>query len=637
MDAGLGIPEKTEQHGHFLSGKRLLRNFKIWNDSPEKAIEREIADLAWEFYHGDQWTEAQRAVLKKREQPEIWYNEVRKKVNGFVGVEENMRRDPKAFPRGPSPKAESHSDVATKTLRYIFENNNFNNISKKSAQRGCIGGVGGVEFDIVKRGDQNTIKLKPIKKNSFFYDPRCEEEDFSDSKYLGTHKWVDIEDAKALMPGKTKEIDAIAEASKTGDESSLETSQDKSDLWVSFKKESIYLIEHWYKNNGKWHCAYHCGNQILDQWVSPFIDDEGESDHRYEVWSPHVDAHGIRYGIVKDMVPIQRAINQRSSKLLHMLNTRQTIGEVGAVEDIDEAKRELHKADGHVEVHPGMRFDVIPNSDQVSGQMSLLQNDLQQMDRFGPNNALIGRGTENQSGVAIQEQKVSGVTELSPELQEMKGWKIRCYRKGWNIARQFWTEERFIRVTDDEDSTNFITLNKLIYNEETQEVELDNSLKDMDVDIILDEGPDTLTMQNEDFKTFMEVVPFLAQSGQKIPAKAIFKASPLRNKAEIIKMIEEDEAKASQNQQQQQMQELQFNQLKLKNDELVAKIEEVFSKTELNRSRAMRELQTADAIDGQDFSNQIPLGPEQGQPLEPVPYRDPTVAHPDQWPDELYQ
>lgn len=635
MDAGLNTQEKTEQHGHFLSGERLLKKFKIWQDSPEKNIEREIADLAWEFYHGDQWTEAQRAVLRKREQPEIWYNEVRKKVNGFVGVEENMRRDPKAFPRNPSPRSESHSDVATKTLRFIFENNNFNNISKKSALRGSVGGIAGVEFDVVERNKQRIIKMKPLARNSFFYDPRSEEEDFSDAKYMGTDKWIDIEDAKELMPGKEELIDDIVEAYKTSDESGLDSSLDKSQVWTDSKKESIYLIEHWYKNNGKWHCAYHCGDQVLDQWVSPFVDDEGETDHRYEVWSPHIDSNGIRYGIVKDMVPIQRAINQRSSKLLHMLNTRQTIGEDGAVDDVEEAKRQLHKADGHVKVNPGMRFDVLPNNDQVSGQMSLLQNDLQQIDRFGPNNALIGRGTENQSGVAIQEQKASGATELSPELQEMRGWKIRCYRKGWSMARSFWTEERFVRVTDDEGSTEFITLNKLTYNSETQQVEFENSLRDMDVDIILDEGPDTLTMQNEDFRTFLEAAPFLAQSGTKIPGKAIFKASPLRNKAEIIEMIEQEEAKSSQNQQQSNLQQLQIEQLKLKNNELTAKIEEIFSKTELNRSRAMKELQAADAIDGQDFSNEIPLNPPGHQ--QQAPQRDPAIVYPDQLPPGFYQ
>lgn len=604
----IDVPDvQTTPQAFFLNGERLLRQFKLWEE--HKADEIELSKECWRYYHGDQWSKEHKDVLRRRKQPPTVYNEVRRKVNGFVGVEEAMRRDPKAYPRNPNPRAEKESEIATKSLRFIADNNNFESTQAKVALRGGVGGVSGVEFDIAMRYDEPVIKVKPLPILGFFYDPRSEAEDFSDAKFMGMRRWVDIDDAKDMMPEKAEILDAILDRCKPG-EGHIHDEAKKVEVWASFKKQSVCLIEHWYKNRGVWHQAIHCGGEILKEAVSPFRDDEGKTAHRYELWSPLVDESGNRYGIVKDMIPIQDAINQRSSKLLHMLNTRQTMAEKGAVDDVDEMRHQLHRQDGHVEINSGMQFDIIPQGDQVSGQMGLLQHDMVQMDRFGPNNALIGRGTEQQSGVAIKEQKASGVAELSPELQELRNWKWRCYRKMWNAAQTFWTSQKFIRVTDDLGAAEFIHLNRVIIDPLSGQFSVENRLQDMDVDIVLDEGPDTVTMQQEDFRTIMELAPFLQSAGQPIPAKAVFKASPLRNKAEIIQVLEEEEAKATQS----GVREAQQREIMLKLRELESKIAETESKTELNRSRAIKELQRADKLDGEDYLDSVPLAPIPPEP-----------------------
>lgn len=585
--------EKTDG-GHFLPGSKLLKQFRTWRDSKTK--ERSDQKEFWRYYDGDHWTEEELHILRLRGQPPTYYNEIRRKVNGIIGVEEQIRRDPKAFGRNPNPQDENAASVATKSIRYVCENNSMDKKGSEVLKNGSVGGFSGIRLDL--HAEREEITFSVVDDATTFYDPRSKRADFSDAKFLGTWDWVDKDDAKQLLPNSAEKIDEIFSCYKSNDFSELPDDVDRGEeSWVNSQEDTVFLIEHWYKNNGLWHCAYHLAGVVLEEWVSPLKDDNGESAHLFELWSPNIKKDGQRYGAVKDMIPIQDAINKRASKLLHMLNTRQTRVQRGAIEDIDEMKLQLQKPDGVIEYDVEGGFDIISNNDQISGQAQLMQHDLSQMDRSGPNNALIGRGTESQSGVAIKEQKNSGVTELSPDLQEFRDWKLRVYRKIWNMIRAFWTKERFIRVTDNLGAADFVGLNKPVVDDQgmividpaTGAQRFDNQIAQLDVDIILDEGPDTMTVQQEDFNILSSIMPFLRESGQNIPAKIIFQASPIRNKEEIIQALEDQERMASE----QGPDPIAMEQIKLEQATLKAKIDEIVSQIELNTARSIKEQQQA--------------------------------------------
>lgn len=583
--------EEEIHHGHFLSGSRLLKQFRTWRDSKQTELQHQ-KDY-WRYYDGDPWTEDELNVFRQRNQPPTYYNEVRRKINGIVGVEEQMRRDPKGVARNPNPGDENAASVVTKSVRFVCDNNRLEKLSPEVLKNGEIAGLSGIRFDVDSEAEE--ITFDTIDEANTFYDPNSKKTDFSDAKYLGTWDWVDKEDAKELIGGNEEMIDIIFDAYASGNHSEAPEELDKGrESWVNTKEDTVFLIEHWYKARGVWHCAYHCGGIVLKQWVSPLSDKNGNSIHMFELWSPNIKkSDGHRYGTVKDMIPIQDAINKRASKLLHMLNTRQTKARAGAIEDVDEMKRELHRPDGHIEIQGDGDFDIINNNDQIAGQSQILQYDLAQMDRTGPNNALIGRGTERQSGVAIQEQKHSGITELSPELQEFRDWKLRVYRKIWLMCRLFWTKERFIRVTDNKGAPEFIGLNQEVIDEATGQTILNNQIAELDVDIILDEGPDTLTVQQEDFKILSELMPFMRESGQQIPAKVLFQASPIRNKEEIISALQEqDEAARNQG-----PDPIIMKEMALKHKELEAKIEQIISEIKLNQAKQIKEIKQAEKID----------------------------------------
>ena len=103
-----GGSSSIDDDANYLSIEKLKRQYYDYLGA--KTSEVEEAREARHYYHGDQWTEAELAVLKRRKQPPLTKNYIVRKINAVVGVVEKLRQDPKAYPR--TPQHERGAEVA---------------------------------------------------------------------------------------------------------------------------------------------------------------------------------------------------------------------------------------------------------------------------------------------------------------------------------------------------------------------------------------------------------------------------------------------------------------------------------------------------------------------------------------------
>jgi hypothetical protein len=134
----------------------------------------------------------------------------------------------------------------------------------------------------------------------------------------------------------------------------------------------------------------------------------------------------------------------------------------------------------------------------------------------------------------------AGMAELGPYLSAYKNWKIRVYRCIWNIITEHWKAERWIRVTDDQNVAQFFQINKLQVDQYGHPA-IVNAIGSMDVDFIIDEGPDAVNMQADSMMILQSLGP---QFAQQFPDIAL-ELSPLPNS---IKKPMIDKITAKQNQ-----------------------------------------------------------------------------------------
>ncbi|MEA5212586.1 hypothetical protein, partial [Xanthomonas fragariae] len=103
---------------------------------------------------------------------------------------------------------------------------------------------------------------------------------------------------------------------------------------------------------------------------------------------------------------------------------------------------------------------IVNQSDKSAGESQLLAEAKSEIERMGPNPAVLGRTGESQSGRANLIRQQAGMTEQAIVFGGIEDWELRIYRQKWNRARQYWTPPMFIRTTDDEGAPDFIGVNQ---------------------------------------------------------------------------------------------------------------------------------------------------------------------------------
>lgn len=484
---------------------RLKRQYFDFLGAKDQEIKE--AREARHYYHGDQWTSDEIDKLNKRKQPVVTSNRIVRKIDAIVGLVERLRQDPKAYPR--TPQHDEGADLATAVLRYVLDSNDWKSKSARIARAGAIDGVAGIEYDLEAGDDGDPdLNLHIVYGDTFFYDPRSFDEGFTDCRYVGVAKWIDVEQAKELFPDKADEIDGLIE---TGSDLTTAADADREKIWINSNEKRVRLVDHWYIKGGKWLWTMYIANTKMMEGVSPFVDELGKTFPRYRVFSAAVDHDGDRYGFVRNLKSPQDEVNHRRSKALHILNSRRLIAEKGAVDDVETTRKEWARPDGLIEVNPGLKLEPDNQQADFAGQLEMLQEAKNEIENFGPNPALIGQGLEDSSGRAIALLQQAGIAELGPYLSAFKNWKIRVYRDIWNIVQAHWKSERWIRVTDDQNLAQFFQINKLTIDQFGHPA-IVNAVGSLDVDIIIDEGPDAVNLQADAYMVLQSLGPSFAQA-----------------------------------------------------------------------------------------------------------------------------
>lgn len=530
-----------------------------------KIAEIEEQKEARRYYHGAQLTDDERKVLSTRGQPPVIINAIAKKINRVVGLTERTHYDPKAFPR--NPQGEAGSDIATESVRYSLDENDWKTRDAECVRQCGIEGVAGIEFKLIAgdKGDEDPdIAVQEVLGEDYFYDYRSVRYDFSDKRYEGVGKWVDVEVAVEMFPDQEDVIRGLIENG-----SDLTTYSDREFKWINTTSKRVRLIEHWYKHKGKWCWCFYISSTVLDQGVSPFYDKRTKTISRFVMWRAAVDQDGDSYGFFRNLKSLQDEKNQRRSRALFISNSRRLIADKGAVDDVETARREWARPDGYIEKNPNK--EITPDNTQfdLQAQLEFLKLTNEELAEFANVDAatMTGGSVGNLSGYAINLLQQPGLAEIGWFLLSYRGWKLRVYEALWCAQQRYWTAERWIRVTGDEDMAHWLQINGMDLDEFGRPA-LVNYLGAIDVNFKFDEGPDTPNVMTDVYEVIkndptvpvqmkIELMPISSKRKKKLlammqppvdPAEAIGKKLTLEGMAasnEVARGItEKDKATA---------------------------------------------------------------------------------------------
>lgn len=605
---------------------------------------RRLSERDRDYYDNKQLDRATLETLKKRGQPDIIINRIQTKVNYLLGYEASQRADPRGYPR--TQQDEDAAAACSDALRYLGDKLEYRQIFSDAWESMLVEGFGGVELSVVPdaEGSGGDIEAEYIPWDRLFYDPHSRRADFSDARYLGTVVWMDKSEAVAKWPDHA---DAIEQSVATDRGKTYDDRPSWRQWSIHGKRPRVRICQMYYLKGKAWRWCIFTKGAVLDSGDVPFVDADGKSLCPLIMQSSFVDRKNDRYGFVRALIGPQDEINKRRSKMLHQSMVRQVKYVEGAFEDEEKAREELAKADGFVKINPGFenQVEVLSNTTEFGQQAELLKHATNEIDLMGPNAVMSGKGERGASGRAKLVDQQGGQIEIYRLIDRHQHFKRRVYKLTWAMVRQYWTAPKWVRVTDDDKNTNFVRLNKpvkladkllkqaisngvpeeeakaqlvqqaqdpFIKQQLQQVVGYENVPADMEMDIILEDVPDSANVAQEQF----EILVQLAQAGIKFPPQVYIKASALRDKTKLLEELE----KASEDPGEQEKSKALMDEMKAK----IAKIDAEIAKLNADTIKAMTEADMMDAQIGTIVQpNVIPAGqgltPMGGAPMPGMP------------------
>jgi len=592
---------EIEQSGK-ITVADLVRMFEESEGASMNA--REESERDRDYVDHKQYTADELKEYEKRGQPPTVDNRIKTKIDYLVGLEKQQRIQPKAMPR--TPQHEDDADGASQAIKYVTDEEDYAEKRSGVWRNMLVEGSGGIAVAVepskysrplkqqqmmastaMTPPQEMDIKVRRVAWDRMFVDPHSSETDYSDAGYLGMVVWMDEDDALDQYKDNPDAPDIIADTMDSV--SASQTYDDKPiySVWADRKRKRVRIVSIWIKRAGEWHFAEYTKGGILKAGRSPYKTDNGESDCELIYQSAYVDRDNNRYGLVREMISLQDEVNKRRSKSLHLLSVSQVTMEDGAVKDIETFRRESARPDGVKVINPGY-FDKVRDdyrADLATAHFQLLQEAKNSIDLKGPNATEMGDKTSASnaaSGKAIIASQQGGMIQIGDLMDNLRHLDKRVFRAIWYRIRQYWTAEKWIRVTDDERNIKWVGLNvdpmqiQMLSQQNPQAAQriagAVGNVAELDCDIIIDEAPDSLTPQLEQFQSLVELKKYDAQN--ELPFKSIVAAMPnLKNKSQILEQMSQPNPLAQQAQQ-----------LKLKG--AMAEVDKTQSETALNMARA---------------------------------------------------
>jgi hypothetical protein len=537
----------------------LVRKFESSEEASQTA--RSEAEKARDYYDGRQLTPDQIKALQKRKQPIVIENLIRPKVEFLCGLERQGRTD--------YPRTAAHDDDAnavTDALRYVTEDQDFPIKRSGVFQNMLVEGFGGLEVFAEQGKAGIDPKLKALDWDRLFFDPHSSKADFSDASYLGYVTWMDIEEAKRRWP----ESEAILDATLNKGSSSASDTYDDKPKWANWgdtKRRRVRIVTIYDRCRGDWERGvFTLSGELEAMAASPFVDEDGKPECALILQSAYVDRDNDRYGPVRDYMTLQDEVNKRRSRFLHLSNSRPIRVDPASGLDPEEARKEFNRPDGVLIAAQGEVED-LSSQTMAAGHFNLLAEAKDAIKAVGPNATMQGKSGQDQSGKAISLLQQGGMTEMAPLLDNLRHFNIRVYRAIWNRIRQFWNEERWVRVTDDEKNVRFVGMNttqgalaavKLrdamkagqIDQQTAQQYAMQlqadpamqqpaNVIAELDVDIQIEEVQDSPTLQIEQFDQLTKLAPMAPPQYVPTLFEMLIEASSLRNKDKLREIMDQ--------------------------------------------------------------------------------------------------
>lgn len=602
----------------------------------------EIAKRCDAFYRGSQWDEADVATLDDQGRPALTINTILPTINAVLGEQSTRRADIKFKPRGNGQ--DDIANILTQVYMQISDNNKLDWVESQIFQDGLIQDRGWfdvrIDFSDHIQGEVRITAKDPL---DILIDPDAKDYDPKTWNEVYETKWMSLDEIEeAYGQDKADRLRVVADSGTTLGKDSMEFEHeenrygDTNDDWLGQEYgidpdnartlRAIRVIERQ---------QYRLKDCLL--YVDPLTGDERPVPYNwtekkkkefaekyglimatkkqrkvrwtvtadvvvlFDDWSPYETftlvpyfpywRRGRPFGMVRNLLSPQEQLNKISSQELHIVNTTANSGwivEGGSLSGMTADDLEEHGAETGLvlEYNRGSTPPAKIQPNQIPTGLDRIAmkaaNNIKSIS--GISDAMLGTDSPEVSGIAIQAKQSRGVMQIQVPLDNLQKSRLYLAQKVLKLVQAFYTEERLLQITDEEDP--YKTRVPLKVNEMTPEGRIINDLTIGEYDVVVGTAP---ARDSFDEMQFAEAIA-LRGAGVPVPDDMIVEYSHLSRKEDIAKRIRIMQGMEPPSQEQLQVQnfrmQAEMQKIQLEIAKMEAEVANLQSASQLNMAKA---------------------------------------------------
>lgn len=475
-----------------------------------QAVNRQEMATDEDFYDHIQYTNEDLEILAARGQSAVTFNIIQTSINWILGSERRAKKDFRILPR--QKEGVKSAERKTQLLMHVRDENRSEYEWSDAFASAVKAGLGWMETAQGSPDDGTIILERSENWRAMLWDSTATRFDLQDARYITRSKWIDLDVAKSIWGNRIGQLDTAARSSSLGF-SSLDTLGDDvmdsfeldhfqylaasgRNLWAA-TRDRVRVIEMWFRKpidakvmrGGQFH------GELFDPW-SPghvadlnaeratlstrptqathvaLMTDSGFLDlrrspyrhNRYPftpIWGYRRSRDGLPYGAIRGIRDVQRDLNRRMAKALHILSAKTILIEQNSVEDPEEVRDEAARPDAMIVFRKGSNPPQITSDTNLAeGQVRLMDIDRAMIQQIGGvTDDNLGRQTNANSGIAIGRRQDQGALATDTFFDNLRRARSIHGEKLLVMIEQFYTEADQIRITDTRGNPDFKPIN----------------------------------------------------------------------------------------------------------------------------------------------------------------------------------
>lgn len=441
--------------------KYLQDTFKIGYEAFEDS--RNEALTVMDLYHNRHYTRDQLNVLETRGQPKETFNIVKLFTRMLIGYYSTVVNTVKVAPKHTE-------DVVTAAIlddltTYVFDSNNFNGEGDKLKQDLLLTGLLAAYVDVEELEERDQfgrpkykINISHVPAMEVVLDPMSMLDDYSDARFIHRFKWLSEEVfIEKFGRDKLEKVNAY-ENSLNIKEAEYEHRHNTRAIG-KFKIHNNYLVVHSVSKDeaGKSYSTFWCGDEELDDKEITYK----EVKNPYRIQKLHTSNRVEHYGIFREVIQTQYAINQALLKIQLMVNTQKAFIENGAVDNLDEFTNQFNRVNAIIPVKKlaGIRIDSL--SREVLDQYTIIDKSLDRIQRIlSINDSFLGMAYASDSGAKVKLQQNASMVALRYATAKVEQFYRLLGIDVVSLIKQYFTYYDVLRIADVNNSQKWIEINK---------------------------------------------------------------------------------------------------------------------------------------------------------------------------------